>query len=65
MVESPSDYTWSSFKANGLGKLIKLWTPHPIYLQLGQTPAERAVAYRALFRGHIALFSHLDYIHIC
>jgi len=53
MVESPADYTWSSFKANGLGKSINLWTPHPVYQQLGHTQAERAIAYRALFRGHI------------
>jgi REP-associated tyrosine transposase len=29
MVNSPCEYTWSSYKANGLGKPASLWTPHP------------------------------------
>ena len=53
MVASPEDYIWSSFKANGLGKDMKLWTPHRCYLELGMDTAERAAAYRALFTGHL------------
>lgn len=53
MVNNPSEYAWSSYRANGLGQSIKLWTPHPIYVELGSTAAERATAYRALFVGQI------------
>jgi len=53
MVEAPSDYAWSSFRANGLGKEIKLRTPHHTYQRLGKTVAERVKAYRELFRGQL------------
>lgn len=53
MVESPGEYHWSSYRANGLGRPAVLWTPHPAYLSLGTTSAERAGAYRRLFRGPI------------
>uniref|UniRef100_UPI003AAF39C2 transposase n=1 Tax=Sedimenticola hydrogenitrophicus TaxID=2967975 RepID=UPI003AAF39C2 len=50
MVMSPGDYHWSSYQANGLGRSVACWTPHPVYLSLGHTHAERSEAYRALFR---------------
>ena len=50
MVLSPGDYRWSSYGANGLGRSAACWTPHPLYLSLGQTSAERSKAYRELFR---------------
>jgi len=50
MVMFPGDYRWSSYGSNGLGRSAACWTPHPLYLSLGQTPAERSEAYRALFR---------------
>lgn len=53
MVESPSDYAWSSFRANGLGKESQLRTPHHVYQQLGKTVNERTKAYRELFRGQL------------
>ena len=53
MVESPGDYVWSSYKANGLGIPIKMWTPHQVYQKLGKTALERSEAYRALFAGHL------------
>lgn len=53
MVAVPEDYSWSSYKANGFGKRMKLWTPHRVYLDLGATIRERAAAYRGLFAGHI------------
>ena len=53
MVEAPGDYTWSSFRANGLGQPAKFWMPHDVYLQLGATVAERTAAYRELFRGQL------------
>ena len=40
MVEDPSDYIWSSYKINALGKTSDLCTPHPEYLRLG----DRAIA---------------------
>ncbi len=49
MVENPADYPWSSYLANAGGKLSDLVSPHDLYLQLGATPAERQLAYRALF----------------
>ncbi len=53
MVQGPGDYTWSSFRANGWGQPARLWTPHDSYRRLGKTQAERAAAYRELFRGHL------------
>ncbi|MDH5654237.1 MAG: transposase [Gammaproteobacteria bacterium] len=52
MVNSPDDYIWSSYHANGLGQEIKLWTPHPVYLTLGHSQAKRTAAYRELFKAH-------------
>ena len=53
MVSAPEEYAWSSYQANGLGETVKLWSPHPIYQQLGKTRQERLTAYRELFRGHL------------
>jgi len=53
MVAYPEDYRWSSYRANGLGKSIKLCTAHPVYTRLGSTSEKRAFAYRELFRGHL------------
>jgi putative transposase len=53
MVSDPADYPWSSYRANGLGQAIRLWTPHPIYSSLGANPSDRSAAYRALFAGQL------------
>ena len=53
MVNDPASYTWSSYKANGLGQRPKLWTPHRIYQQLGKTAGERSLVYRELFLAHL------------
>ena len=53
MVEDPDDYRWSSYQANGLGKVIKFWRPHRIYRELGDDPEACASAYRELFRGYL------------
>jgi len=53
MVNSPEEYIWSSYRANGLAKPAKLWTPHSIYCQLGRTASKRALAYRRLFDAHL------------
>ena len=37
MVDSPEDYVWSSYRANGLGANVKMHTPHVLYQSLGKT----------------------------
>ncbi len=49
MAEDPSEYVWSSYQINSLGKESELCTPHPEYLGLGNTKSERIENYRALF----------------
>ncbi len=53
MVASPGDYRWSSFHCNGGGMTDPLISPHPVYTALGNSPATRATAYRALFDRHL------------
>lgn len=53
MVNNPSQYRWSSYRANAQGKENKLITPHSLYLALGKTKASRLEAYRALFKAHV------------
>ena len=53
MVSHASEYRWSSYQSNALGKPIKLLTPHSLYLRLGKTQAERQDAYLSLFRGRM------------
>jgi putative transposase len=53
MVVAPGDYVWSSYRANGLGQPIKLWSPHRTYMNLGKTTSECAAAYREMFKGHL------------
>jgi len=53
MVDAPGAYKWSSFASNGFGQQAKLWTPHRIYLSLGENNEEREGAYRALFKGNL------------
>ena len=53
MVATPEEYRWSSYRANGLGAPVELWTPHWVYQELGSTPEERTVAYRELFRSQL------------
>ena len=53
IVEDPADYGWSSYRANGLGVRTKLLTPHPLYLQLGNSTSERLANYRESFQSQI------------
>ena len=53
MVNHPSEYPWSSYRYNALGKPDPLLTPHLQYRRLGKTDEERQAAYRQLFRRHI------------
>jgi putative transposase len=53
MVSHASEYPWSSYQSNALGKPLQLLTPHTLYLQLGKSEAERQSTYRSLFRGRM------------
>ena len=53
MVADPSDYKWSSYQHNALGKNAALCTPHEEYLRLGTMDKERQEVYRELFRYHV------------
>jgi len=49
MVNHPALYTWSSYRANALGKDDRLVSPHPEYLALGLDSAAQRNAYCGLF----------------
>ena len=53
MVTHPAEYPWSSYRGNALDYAIQMLTPHPVYLALGQSDAERQLHYRALFDAQI------------
>jgi putative transposase len=53
MTADPAYYRWSSYRATGLGEANKLLSPHPLYLCLGETSADRQAAYRGLFRPEL------------
>ncbi len=48
IVTDPGHYKWSSYRSHGFGKAVNMWSPHPLYLNLGFTPKERQIAYREL-----------------
>jgi REP-associated tyrosine transposase len=54
MVKHPSEYPWSSYACNALGKAEELVTPHAEYRRLGKTDEERQAAYRQLFKYHVS-----------
>jgi len=51
LVGDPQHYPWSSYRANALGFVDPLLTPHECYDALGRTGRDRQEAYRALV-GH-------------
>lgn len=53
MVSSPSEYVWSSYAINALGKQSALCQPHPCYLALADSEEERQQAYRDLFNAEV------------
>jgi putative transposase len=53
MVNHPSEYRWSSYRANALGKHDSLINPHQMYLDLASNKKARQVAYRDTFKAHI------------
>jgi putative transposase len=50
MVDHPSKYRWTSYRANADSEKNSLISRHSIYLQLGETYSKRQEAYRELFR---------------
>ena len=54
IVARPADYRWSSYRANALGEVDALLSPHPIMEILGSEPAERRAGYRDLFRDALS-----------
>ena len=54
LVEHPSQYPWSSYRCNAVGKDDDLVTPHQLYKALGKNKEEQRAAYRALFKSHIS-----------
>jgi len=53
MVDDASEYPWSSYACNALGKVNALIKPHELYLALGSSRSERCTAYKGLFASHI------------
>ena len=48
MVSRPEHYVWSSYRANALGEMNPVVTPHPLYVALGDDQ-QRASVYRQMF----------------
>jgi len=53
MTDDPALYRWSSYRANALGQLDALITPHEVFCRIAGNDAERQAAYRALFRHEL------------
>lgn len=53
LVTDPGEYRWSSYGYHARGAENSIIRDHPLYLALGTTPEERALAYRELFRRRI------------
>ena len=54
MVNTPTQYPWSSYHRNGRGKTDEIITPHPLYQSLARSEKDRQTAYKALFKEGIA-----------
>lgn len=55
IVQHPTDYEWSSYKANAQNEPCSLITPHNLYLSLGLNIEERLEAYRNLIQSDLKL----------
>ena len=51
IVARPEDYRWSSYRANALGCIDPIVTPHPLYYALGRSPEQRRNAYARFVSG--------------
>ncbi len=53
VVRTPTQYKWSSYRANAQGRSDPLVTPHVIYEGLGRSAPARRTAYRARLRDRL------------
>lgn len=53
MVNFPGEYPWSSYRANTSSLQSSLRTPHPLYLQLGDTDETRFERYQQMFAADL------------
>lgn len=53
MCDDPSQYRWSSYRANALGEHDAILAPHPTYAALAREHRQRGDAYRALFERNL------------
>jgi len=53
MVEHPSQYPWSSYRANAVDELSSFVRSHPVYELLASNNESRRYRYRELFSNHI------------
>ena len=51
MIKVLSEYKWSSYLCNALGKTDNLVTPHSLYEALGESNLHRCERYREIFSG--------------
>ena len=51
IVAQPESYRWSSYRANALGYIDSVVTPHPLYYALGRSPETRRPAYARFVRS--------------
>jgi putative transposase len=49
LVATPAEYEWSSYRANGEGERVDWLTPHALYADLADHPADRCRLYRGMF----------------
>ena len=54
LVSEPSQYRWSSYRANALGEEDEMIAPHALYLTLGSTAATRQENWREMCREAIS-----------
>jgi putative transposase len=54
LVSKPTDYRWSSYAHNALGKVDEMITAHKQYQQLGDDDKSRVKAYRAMFKQNLS-----------
>jgi len=54
IVNTPSEYRWSSYRTNALGEKNEIVEHHPLYLTLGLTTEKRRYSYRELFSNALA-----------
>lgn len=50
MVEHPTEYRWSSYRANAQNESSRLRCPHPLYQALNRDEGLRGEVHRELFR---------------